>query len=77
MSQILVRESFLKGFMFVPNFMKIKRGPNFFFVDLVWNDPYIIFSKSTVHCTINFNHTWYINGHCTLVLDTCLLSASS
>ena len=40
MSQILVRESFLKGSMFVPNFMKIERGPDFFFVDLVWNDPY-------------------------------------
>ena len=24
--------------MFVPNFMKIKRGEGFF-VDLVWNDP--------------------------------------
>ena len=34
MSQILVRESFLKGSMFVPNFMKIKRGPDFFL--LIW-----------------------------------------
>ena len=24
----------------MPNFMKIERGP-FFFVDLVWNDPYM------------------------------------
>ena len=24
----------------MPNFMKIERGPDFFFVDLVWNDPY-------------------------------------
>ena len=34
MSQILVRESFLKGSMFVPNFMKIKRGLDFFL--LTW-----------------------------------------
>ena len=25
--------------MFVPNFMKIERGEDFFFVDLAWNDP--------------------------------------
>ena len=34
MSQILVEESFLIGSMFVSNFMKIERGPNFFL--LIW-----------------------------------------
>ena len=34
MSQILVQESFLKGSMFVPNFMKIERGLDFFL--LIW-----------------------------------------
>ena len=39
MSQIFVCERFFIGSMFVPNFMKIEKGPDFFFVDLVWNDP--------------------------------------
>ena len=34
MNQILVWESFLIGSMFVTNFMKIERGPDFFL--LIW-----------------------------------------
>ena len=40
MGQILVRESFLVESMSMPNFMKIRRGQDFFFAELVWNDPY-------------------------------------
>ena len=29
------------GYIFVPNFMKIRRGQDFF-VDLAWNDPSVL-----------------------------------
>ena len=52
MSQILVQESFLIGSMFVPNFMKIERGPDFFL--LIWYGmTHILFDEGAQHSFIS------------------------
>ena len=49
-SQNLVCQSFLIDSTFVPNLMKIIRGQDFF-VDLIWNDPFI---KATTSLKLRF-----------------------
>ena len=46
-------------YIFVPNFMKIRRGQDFF-VDLAWNDPSIDVSKPTTDRKINKNTLSYV-----------------
>ena len=60
MSQILVPESFMKGSMFMLNFTKIERGPDFFL--LIWYGK----THICVQCVVAvqkgawmLDHRWY------------------